>query len=132
MLVGKVTGEAGAGADELPPGAVEGHEPLRDGAVLDAVDDAQHLHLAALPMGESAVVVERGERLVHALEPLCRLIGARHAGDGQGERQPADTLATSDSGSHCLARLEVAVPTLRACWRFPVRSPSAPRGGCRG
>ena len=38
----------------------------------DAVDDAQRLHLAAVPVRERAVVVARGERLVHALEPAAR------------------------------------------------------------
>src|SRR6185437_406615 len=111
---------------------VQGFQPLGDGAVLDAVDDVQHLHLAAFPVRESAVVAQRRKRVVHALEPLGRLVGARDAGDGQGERQPADTLATSDSGSHCLARLGPADPTGGACWRFPAHSPSAPRADCRG
>src|SRR6185437_11380366 len=60
MPVGEITGEAGTRADELPARAIEGYEPLGDGAVLEAVDDAQHLHLAAFPVCERAVVVECG------------------------------------------------------------------------
>src|SRR6185437_1864283 len=132
VLVRKVTGEAGSGTDELPARAIERGEPLGHGTVLDAMDDAQHLHLATLPMGEGAIVVECGERVIHALQPLCRLIGARHAGEGQGEREQADSFATSDSGSHCLARGELAGPTPRACWRFPAHSPSARRADSPG
>src|SRR6185437_16211363 len=127
-----ITGETGAGADELAAGAVERLEPLGDRAVLHAVDDAQRLHPAALQVGERAVVVECGESVVHSLQPLRRLIGTRHGREGQREGQPADTLATSDSGSHCLARLKLADPTLPACWRFPAHSPSAPTGDSRG
>ena len=69
-FVRQVAGEARAAADELPARAVERGQPLRNRAILHAVDDAQHLHLTAVPVRERTVVVARGECLVHALEPL--------------------------------------------------------------
>jgi len=48
--VGQIAGEARAGTDELAARAIERCEALGHRAVLHAMDDAQELHPAALPV----------------------------------------------------------------------------------
>ena len=83
-LVGEITGELVAFANELAARAVERQQPLGDIASAHAVDDAQRFDAAAVHVREHADVVARGERVVHALEPFFRL-GAQ--GDARAQQQ---------------------------------------------
>ncbi len=118
-LVRQIAGEVRAGADELAPRAVEGCQPLGHRAVLHAVNDAQHLHAPALPVRKRAVVVARGQGMIHALEPLRRrvlrsLSRQRGACKRPGERRDGELIATA----HCCVRL----PAVPRCRRHQARS----------
>ncbi len=99
-LIGQVAGQFGAAAHELPPGAIQGLKALRDRAVDDAVDDAQGLDATALPMREDTDVVARGERGVHAVEPVLRRVRGERTGRLEGQGEPQQWHARRMQGDH--------------------------------
>ena len=69
-------------------------QPLGHAPILDAMDDAQGFPLGGDPMHEYAVVIARRQRLVHARDPVTRIIElpARivgHREDGRAGRAAA-------------------------------------------
>src|SRR5690606_16523760 len=67
-------------ADEFAPCAVAGHEPLRDTAVVIAVDAVQRLGIVSAHMHERSFVIQLFDRAIHPREPFaCILrVGVEH------------------------------------------------------
>ena len=78
-LVGEITGELVAFADEFAARAVERQQALGDVAATHAMNDAQGFDAPAVHVGEHADVVARRERMIHALEPFLRFGAERDA-----------------------------------------------------
>ena len=116
-LVGEITGEFVAFANEFAARAIERQQALGHIAPAHAVDDAQGFDAAAVHVGEHAHVVARGQRLVHALEPLFRF-GAEGNARAQQQRQRREARAilllmpirASDESGRITAHLRLLRP----------------------
>src|SRR5579871_303615 len=141
MLIGQIAGELAVIADLFATRAVERHQPLGDAPAFHAVQDAQRLHPPLAQPKERAVVVSRGQGLIHPLQPRARIIrGPR--GFRSAERERADHGTGEEpagenghGGSHCADRASCGTGwrSVASCMTAPPPAPAlAPGPGSSG